>query len=312
MKGNYLVVKANDDKNILVICSKVCEDKTKLKVRLADKPEEKFIIKRSEVIANLGEAPACGQVYGIKVEPLVETNDDPFWGEIRSYKFFTDNQKELFAASLKRVRKEIQRRKLPSPLVDVELREQKGKMAGMYKYRPSAERDVLQLMAMDSNNEIMDYITSHEYSHGIWYRCMTPKSKMRWVQHYHEGVTVQVADSKQLSRLRKDIVGSGSFSDFLKSDFEDNKLVRAIIRSIGQVHGLTKHHLDMALAVGDDLKEYWPDSIETSEKEVLVTDYAKKSPEELFAEAFSYHFVGRKIPKATAELLDKTLRNLVK
>lgn len=39
---------------------------------------------------------------------------------------------------------------------------------------------------------------------------------------------------------------------------------------------------------------------------------ARLSPEELFAETFAHWFVGRKLPKALQDGLDKTLSNLVK
>ena len=46
--------------------------------------------------------------------------------------------------------------------------------------------------------------------------------------------------------------------------------------------------------------------------EISNFEYAEKSPEELWAEAFSLKFIGKKLPAKLAELLDKCLRTLVK
>jgi hypothetical protein len=313
MKNHYLVINAPDgEKKMLVQCTAV-SDSGKLKVRVPEKEDvENFIIKQKEVVADLGKTPAPGSVYGLKIEPLIETKNSDFWGEIRIYRWLEDEHKTLIFNSLKRTRKEIQRRKLPNPTVDLEIRSQKGKMAGYYKHLRNAEKDVLVLLALDDSDSVMDYIVSHEYAHGIWFRHMTPKARMRWVKHYHESLKVEELKEKQLQQLLEAVNAEGSFGPFLKSDSEDRLAIKAILRNISQVHALSKQHLELALTVGEGLDQYWPTSIEISEKDVLITEYAKKNPEELWAEAFSYHFVGKKIPKLTAELLDKTLRNLIR
>lgn len=311
MKGHFLIIPGPvEDKNLLVKCAAAKENK--LKVYNPDHPEEKFIIKAKEVIADLGERPKAGQAYGVKIEPLVRTEEDDFWGEIRSYKFFSDDEYDLFFKGLKDVRKEIKARKLPRPQTDVELRQRKGKVVGMYKFQPKAEKDILMLMACDSDDKVNQYLVAHEYSHGLWYRNMTPKQHMRWIRLYHENISVMNATEKALKQILKDVEAEGSFGPLLTADYEDSATVKSLLKTIHTVHGLNRKHLETALVVGDSLADYWPTSVETSTKEVMVTEYSMKMPEELWAECFAHHFVGTKLPKTHLELLNKTLSNLVK
>ncbi len=46
--------------------------------------------------------------------------------------------------------------------------------------------------------------------------------------------------------------------------------------------------------------------------EISNFEYAEKSPEELWAEAFSLKFIGKKLPAKLADLLDNCMRRLVK
>ncbi len=78
------------------------------------------------------------------------------------------------------------------------------------------------------------------------------------------------------------------------------------------LHAIDRKHFELALMLGDDVSVYWPKTVELSEKKVIISDYAKRSPEELFAEAFALNFVGKKLPQKLHDLLDKHMRTLVK
>jgi hypothetical protein len=56
------------------------------------------------------------------------------------------------------------------------------------------------------------------------------------------------------------------------------------------------------------VEDLWPEKdVDKNELNPIVSEYACKNPEELFAEAFSFSLVGKKLPKSVGKLLDKTL-----
>jgi hypothetical protein len=56
------------------------------------------------------------------------------------------------------------------------------------------------------------------------------------------------------------------------------------------------------------LSAIWPTSAAISHSDSLISEYAKTSVQELFAEAFAYHFTGKELPKTIKKLLEKTVK----
>lgn len=275
-------------------------------------PVVKF--ERDDVMAVLGKRPRVGSVYGVKIEPLVRrlTGVD-FWGDIRIYNHFDDHQIKILKTELKEAREHLKKLRVHNGFrFELEIRQPQGKYAGYYKHRPKAETDIL-CIKPELNFEGFQYIVFHEYAHGIWYRMFTAKMRLSWVKLYHKYITQQEVKEKELQEILGDIESAGSIRDFLGDADEESKIiVKKALKHINEVHGLNKMHLEMALDNGDSLSEYWPTFLELSETETAITDYAKKSPEEFFAEAVAHKFSGRKLPKSIEELYEKSMTRLVK
>lgn len=306
MKNQYIIVSHND-KNVL---AKVLATKeNKLKIQINGNTSESFIIHDGEIIANLGFNPKEGTVYGVKVEPLVESIDSDFWGTCRIFRFLQDGERKDLFSSMKEVRKEWVKRKLPSMKFDVHIKPPVGTKAGCYHYKPK-DLDVIDVHQIMGDSTIMHYIFAHEMGHGLWYRHMNSKVLYRWISLYYSSLRVTELDKKDLDELYEKVVADQNFSSMLKD--EEHKLAtRAILRSIFHVHALNKRHLELSLSLGQDIYKFWPTKLEVSEKDILLTKYSTKSPEEFFAEAFSYHFVGKKIPNSVNKLLQTTLVNFI-
>lgn len=275
-------------------------------------PVVKF--ERSDVMAVLGQRPRVGSVYGIKIEPLVRRLEGmKFWGPIRIYNHFEDHQIKILKQELNDAYEQLKKLRVTGGFkFELEIRQPQGKYAGYYKHRPKAETDIL-CVKPELNFEGFQYIVYHEYAHGIWYRMFTAKMRFSWVKLYHKYITLQEVKDKELKSILGDIESAGSIRDFLSDADEESKIiVKKALKHINEVHGLTKMHLEMALDNGDSLSGYWPSFLELSETETTITDYAKKSPEEFFAEAVAHKFSGRKLPKPIEELYEKSMSRLVK
>lgn len=311
--NDYLVLRIGT-KNQLIRCTKVTESGYSGVLEAAnveDKAEYlKFEI--TDVIANLGRAPANGSVYGRKIEPMVKRLSAPGWEDVHVYQHLDDAQEETLVHELTVVAKKLRSLGVGGLRHVLEVRQPGGKYAGFHKFQPKSDTDIL-CIKPPSNLEGLHYLMFHEYAHGIWHRMLSPKTRMRWVQLYHEYIHLENVESADLSQLLEEIESQGSIGAFLR-DCDDRSLVivKDVLRHISHVHGLTKKHLDLLLEHEEDLSCYWPSSMELSEKETCLTEYARKSPEELFAESLAFNFCGRIVPKKIQSYIDKTLANLIR
>jgi hypothetical protein len=268
-----------------------------------------------EVIVNLGKSPPPGKVYGVKIEPLYQRVDTNTCGQIL---FFSDmKEKEVTATKniLIKTYKELKKQRLGGIPAQIEVRPPEGKYAGWYHFLPKAEEDVLCVkpdFAVQTPAD-MRYIIAHEYAHGIWFRMMRPDNIAKWIAMYDKHMALTSSEEDDLTDILNEVIDAGSVRDYMKdADEETLLIVKACLKHIRQVHGIDRKHLDSLMRNGHSIEDYWPTYVEFSEKNVIVSEYAQKSPEEFFAEAFSHNFIGKKIPKDVKDLLTRSLSQLQK
>lgn len=311
--GDYVIINAILGKRMLGKCVALSKSGEKGKLRLegiaSSEPAVEF--STSEIVANLGLSPNVGSVYGIRIEPLRDTLEHPFWGTVYLHHPMTDSELKQLKRSLSDVSKKLIEKHLPNNPMETRVKTQTGRMMGCFKYRPKAEFDVLTI-TLDPDMSDLDYRLSHEYAHSLWYRNFSPKMQMAWIKMYHESVTVSSYSDSDLASLLADIKSSGDVRSFARENPDDAPVLRAIFRYMSQTHALSRSHFEMAVVLGEDVDNYWPSKIELGEKQTILTTYAQKCPEELWAEAFSLKFIGKKLPGKIDALLDKSLRTLVK
>jgi hypothetical protein len=309
--NDYIILNYTFNKKVL---AKVLVAGKKHKARLEpyNENDSAFEFDPKEVVANLGQAPNVGRVYGVQVEPLRERIETSFWGEIQIFHPLDDHKRKELRRAFGEAKKQlVDRMKMPTIPILTQVQTQTGRMLGCYKYRPRADLDTLVVKVDDDISDMM-YKLTHEYAHGIWFRVMTPKQRMAWINAYHDSLELEELGTDDLDQLLEDVKSYGDLRGFAKANAEWAPALKAVVRHIKQTHRLDMKHLDLALALGDDIDRFWPSTIELSERQLILSDYARKSPEELFAETFSFKCKGTKLPNKLNELLDKTLRNLVK
>jgi hypothetical protein len=312
--GDYLILNIVAGKRALAKCSAIAKDGSRYKAVVetnSDKPEPAIEFKLKEVVANLGHSPNAGSVYGVKVEPVREVIELPFWDAVQVHHVLDDAKRKTLKKAMTEVATKFKAQKVPALPIQTEIRTQQGSMAGYYRFRPKADNDIL-CVKLDDDMSDLAYRFSHEYAHGIWFRNFTPQMKMAWIDLFHTAVEITEYSNKDLLELLEDLKTAGDLRTFCKDNVDDMKVIRAIFRHIKTTHQMEKAHFEMALMLGNDIDQYWPTAMELGEKQTLLTTYAMKSPEELWAETFSLKFIGKKLPSKIDALLDRCMRRLVK
>lgn len=310
---DYLVLNIGN-KPMLAKCTsaKEKEYKARLENKRTDDDKDAFVdFRLSDVMSNLGRRPKIGSVHGVKIEPLVSREPSPskMWQDIRVYQFLDETQKAALLAEVASVTKKLRQYGLGILRCELEVRQKSGKYSGYYKYRPKADTDIL-CIKPEENLEGFQYVLAHESAHGVWSRMLQPKTRIAWIQMFHDYITLQEVLEEELTAILDGVTSATSIRDYLKDTPDDGPLIKDILKHIQRVHGLNKSHLELALNNSESIEIYWPTAIELSSKETAISDYSMKSPEEFFAEAFAFHICGRKIPKKIQALLDSTLSTM--
>lgn len=272
---------------------------------------------QNDVVAVLGAKPKAGSAYGCIIEPYFRSTEHEGWGELHWFCRPSKEYRKRMTDALNKTLKILKKHKLDGFLpVVTEVRNPKGKLAGMYKYSgkdPVEKPDVVITRFADDTDFVN--VLLHESGHGVMARLFrSVKGKAAWIKAYHSYVALTTTSEKKLKTLLVDLTkGEERPSDFRGQLEEEDRLVfDAIIAYISDYHSLTLKHLDTLVEAGEDLKDYWPTHIELTDYNYTVTEYAGKSPDELFCECFALHLTGKKLPKSLAALMDKTLRSLNK
>ena len=317
VQGSYCILKLSDNKPQLARCTYAENGKFKAVLEKEKDKDEKsppvINFEKEDIMAVLGKRPKVGSVYGLKIEPLVRREHFQFWGDSRIYNWFDDDQFKLLKTALSDAYKTLKKLGVAGYFkVELEVRQPQGKYAGMYKFRPKGDTDIL-IVKPDLTMDGLEYLLHHEYAHGIWYRMMTPKMRLSWVKLYHKYIKLQQIKEDELKHILEEIESNGSIRGYMREAEDETKAqIKEVLKHIKNIHSFDTSHLEMMLENDESISEYWPSAIEMSEKETCITEYARKSPEEFFAEAIAHKFTNRLLPKRVEELYAKTMARLKK
>lgn len=319
-KGDYLIVESAKRclMKVKEIAGKEISGLNQKMKRGADGQYEKrmtMTVRRRDVLLNLGQSPMPGKVYGVNIEPMYRKIETNTCGTVLFFVDFDDKKIEKTKKALVRTFKKLKKKRLGGLSVEIEIRKAEGKYAGYYHFLPKSGVDVLCIkpnfeMMSDSD---LEYVIAHEYAHGIWYRMMRPDNIAKWIALYDKHMLPTRIEEDELKDVYAEMESSGSFREYQRSCDEDTKpVLKAVLKSIRATHGVDRKHLDLLIRHGHSIEEYWPTQVEFTDRGVIVSEYARKSPEEFFAEAFAFWFAGKNLPKEVSKLLVKSLAQLSK
>lgn len=282
-------------------------------------------VSSKDMVLNLGPDPKPGKVYGIDVGHRYRKSfTHPGWGSIHFYTKLDPATIKLFRNSLDRTYKIVKKHRLDGYIdkIETEVREKKGKYAGMYIHSKENLSTIWYAPeCAQGSADIMDYVVLHEFGHALRYHGMTSmKLRSAWLKLYQRSIAPVVVSEKQTGAIWKTMLdslkadGEIGFIEALKAaaseDEETEAQVKVIVRWFKQVQHLAPKDLGVLWAAGetDHIRSLWPKAaIDSSKLEPLITEYATKNVEETIAESFAYHMLGKKLPKSAAALMEKSL-----
>lgn len=283
-----------------------------------------------QVLLNLGSDPDPGKVYGLDLtNRFRRCIEHPFWGNVLLFTRLETETLKLVKASLDRTAKKIEKLGLEhyTSLIDTHLVAKQGKWAGKYYHRPpkSETEDSAHYVAYApefaaNDAKIMDYVVFHEFGHVVRYNgVLGKKLRVKWLKEY----TRSIADFEITKTELKEVfdflencidqeVSLGKvLRDFIAEDESHAPWIKAILRWFKEVHHLSPKDLSVLWDSQDlsSIKELWPTrSIDTSTLAPVVSDYACVNVEELFAEAFAFYCVGKKLPSRITQLVEASIQ----
>jgi len=191
------------------------------------------------------------------------------------------------------------------------------KMIGWYKHNKKDEvEDVLALCNSEDDPELKRLV-HHEYTHRLQ-SCSSlaghSKAKAAWIKRYHEEVTTTLYNEEFITKISDAFTKSQkSLKDWFLSLEDDEKAVmKKIFKHIKEKHKLDAKDLQTLWLAEEDIIQYFPSVVELIDVEILLTEYARKNPNEFMAEIISYHLIGKTIPASVLPLVEKTLHYISK
>lgn len=279
-----------------------------------DEPEV-FEYDEKTLIACLGKKPAVGTVFGVHVEPHRSSTEHEI-GPLHFYRRMKAAEKKALRFGLDGALKLFKSYGLDSifPIWRIEVRNAKGKYAGMYKYKrkdgETTDSVVLHPVTFEDPKYNI-YIMCHELAHALWYRRVPDDLRTRWLTMYNSYIQVSKAKKDQLEGMLKALVSSQvSVREFGRDCEEDDKvLFKEALTYLKRHHKLTPEDVNLLLYHNSQvLGEIWPTAASLSESDQPISAYAATNVHEFFAEAISYKLTGRQVPKKIDKLVERTFK----
>lgn len=257
------------------------------------------------VVINLGnylEVP-YGTVYNCLVEPFLSSTDTD-WGPLHYYRKLEEDEKAKLKKALHRCWTKLKEAKLTGfAPITLELRHKKGSIAGSYSVpKDDSLSDIMTIRPESFLREDLDYVVFHEAGHGIAFNLMPSQLQLRWIKLYTYYTKLSALDSKELSQIRKTLEQTGEFKQVDKDHLD------ACLATVKANYGIRRHDLEIMLEHNESLEEIWPThSLDLTDSDVPISDYATKNVDEMWAEAFAFYMVGKPLPKRVKRLVEETL-----
>jgi hypothetical protein len=283
-------------------------------------------VQSKQIVLNLGPKPTPGKVYGCDVGRLwVKTFEHPFWGPIHFYTKLDKDCVLMLRKALDSTAKTVEKLKLESyvDLFHTEIRAKSGKYAGMYLH--SKEEGQCRVWYApewaQQSMPTMQYVILHEFGHVLRYHGLTDtRLRSKWLKLYNRSVAKNIVDKSTLKGYLKSIVSmhgqdeNASFQECVRNitseSEDDQRNMRAVLKWFRDIHRLSPKDLEVLWSADqvEHIEKLWPtDHLDISKLDPLVSEYALKNVEELWAESFAMYANKTKLPQKVVTLLEHSL-----
>lgn len=307
--GDHLVVVSGKKKYGGTVVS-VHEEKVYIEV-----DDEKMPFQLNEIVANLGQNPKVGSVYGRRVEPLLHSAEHPAWGTIEFYRHLSKVEKITLKKSLthqEQIMRDLGIHNVVFPLTRIKIQEPKGRYAGMYKQR-GMEREIhFYPKSLSSESEVTD-LGCHELGHGYWCNGVSDSLKARWSLAFESYVTKYEVAAKTVRLVLNDMLEAEDLADYANdlegdeakaySSIVDKILSSSLIdfNDLHRIHSCAKESFTQLVPPINEVVVF-------GEKDTFpVGEYGGKNTDEFFAESFRLYVTGKQLPKKLQKLMKETV-----
>lgn len=270
------------------------------------------------IVLNLGATPNPGKVYGVDVVNLYRGRKEH--EDFGTINYFYTPKKEVtkdLSAAMTKTAKILRKWKLEFLLDDIVwevLRYHKEKYAGIY-YPARNEKTPARIQIRPEIVPASEqpYVLLHELGHHLDIAFLhSKKLKAHWLKVYSTSIKAKTIKKEESVKLLNMLLDQEDLPSDFKSQLgeEDTLTYKWILRTISGSNNLTVKDLDTLFEADmkDEIRNVWPQrSITLKELAPVVSAYATKNVRELFAESFSLHLTGKKLPDGIVRLLEKSI-----
>ena len=273
-------------------------------------------ISRKEILCSVGTKPTSGHVYGVDLSNIYRTSVplDKF-GILHYYCAPEKSVRKAIKSAFAIAAKQLEKQKLYTVFdkqVNYSIRSMRN--AGMF-YDGDEEKGIPYRIELDPTRTVLEdlpHCILHEIGH-FYFNQLDDDWQFKWVNLYANYVKVERFTSKDMKALRDNFVHSGlSFVEFRKElDEPEQSYFKLVQRHLQkcfkinpkQLQGLYEENPEVVLSK-------FPTSSLKVDYETLVSEYATKNYNELFAESFAFYLEGKSLPKVISKLIVNTIRVL--
>lgn len=323
-QDDYLIIQIDKKKYFGMAYSK---GKLLLESSATSDDPETVRFKSENIIANLGQNPVNGKVFGVDVTVYQRDLKAEGWPvPIHVYRELGKKEPKIVVKAFKKAQSIMAEQDCfvwSTSLKAIKLIPNSGKMQGSYSHKNGKEgpMDTLTCSATDlTNSAELTELVLHESCHGIWFRQVPRDYRARWSALFNKRSIVNRTTQDELDTLADVIIefaktGSrlAEIMKELKSENPDElDALKEVISYVKKIHHIDKEEFEaLAVAKPEKFKELWPEVADFSTFKADVTEYATTNVKEFFAESMTYYLLDRSLPKDVKSACKHTLKNLI-
>lgn len=281
-------------------------------------------ISKKDLVLNLGQDPLPGTVYGQDLNKLYKgrnTHDD--FGTLYLFTHMEEDERGQLFDAFTRVYKSLKSQGLdflvdPSTTIWEILAYNGEKYAGTYSQSRNLEKlpSVASIRPHSMQPSDWRYVIFHELAHHVDFHYLhraddARKLRADWIRLYKSSIAPELLNKEQCRTFRDNLFDQEepptSFATTLDED--ETKQFKTLLGYFRSVYSLSPREIDALWEGGyrDDIKEIWPSRIAKKGLAPVISEYATKNVAETFAEALSFYWTKKPLPKNVTKLVEKTL-----
>lgn len=276
---------------------------------------EEVSIERSSIICVLGSKPHSGTVFGVDTTNIFRCSKPlpDLYNSSLHYFCAPDKQvRKGIDTAFRIVGKALVKQRVQALLdstIFYRIKILSGKANGMYSH--NKDYNTLDIDPFKCTITDLPEVIAHELGHHA-FTYLEPEQQAKWMQLYIRHIKPQVYSAEQCEQI-KSLVSSFANLNQAKTDVpeDDMQLFNRCLLFVRQRCHMSHKQLNRLFEVdSQSVLDQWPTQITVDDYEQLISQYATKNYNELFAESFAYYILHKDLPKVVNKLMTATIGQL--